>query len=344
MQIYSKAYGVTTDGEAVTQYVMQSDAGVEVRVLNYGCIITHLFVPDRTGAKRDIVLGYDDLHSYELDGTGFGAFIGRYANRIKGSAFTLDGQEYRLTPNDGNNHLHGVFAKRVFSCTVSGNHLQFFYSSPDGEDGFPGMLDVSVIYTLDDAGVFSLSYDAACDAPTVLNLTNHSYFNLSGHNSGPVNEQLLQIAADEFLEAADDICPTGHALSVERTPFDFRTLQRIGQGFPVASEQMEVVGGYDHCFLLRPDAAPAVLAYSPESGIAMELVTTQPAVQFYSGNFLDDNPLPGKGGILYAHQDGFALETQHYPCSPNYPEFPTTVLRPGEDYHETTLLKFFVAK
>ena len=340
MQIFSRAYGVTEHGEAVTQYVMQSDSGVEVRVLNYGCIITHLLVPDRDRTPRDIVLGYDDLRSYERDTAGFGAFIGRYANRIKNAAFTLDGKIYTLEKNSGANHLHGVFSKRVFACTVSGNRLQLSYRSPDGEDGFPGTLDVGVTYTLDDNGIFSMTYDAQTDAPTVLNLTNHTYFNLNGAGSGTVKEQLLQIAADEFLEAADDICPTGHLLAVDRTPFDFRKLRRIGQGFPIASEQMETVGGYDHSFVLRPDSAPAVLAYAPDSGIAMELMTSQPAVQFYSGNFLDDNPLRGKDGAAYRSQEGFALETGHYPCSPNYPDFPSTVLRPGEKFHETTLLKF----
>jgi len=320
---------------------MTNSGGMEARFLDYGCILTHLILPDRRGEPVDVVLGYDDLASYEADGTYFGALVGRYANRIKNAAFALNGKEYHLTPNDGPNHLHGVLSKRVFRGTVGDECVRFTYTSPDGEDGLPGTVRITVTCGLDDNNVLTLRYEAVSDADTVLNLTNHSYFNLAGHRSGKVDEQLLQIAADAFLETADDTCPTGHILPVSGV-MDFRRLRRIGQGFPAACEQMELVGGYDHCYVLRPHAAPAALAYCPKTGITLTVVTTQPGLQLYSGNYLEDNPLPGKGGTRYHRRSGFALETEHYPCSPNFPDFPTTVLRAGETYRQTTMYQLQV--
>ena len=341
MKIASRPYGVTAAGEPVTCYTVTNAGGVEARFLDYGCILTHLIIPDRQGKPVDVVLGYDDLASYERDTACHGALVGRYANRIKNAAFFLNGKEYRLTPNDGPNHLHGVLGKRVFRATVGDRGLRFTCTSPAGEDGLPGNLRVSVVYSLDDNNVLTMRYEAVSDADTVLNLTNHSYFNLAGHDSGRVDEQLLQIAADAFLESADDTCPTGHILPVEGA-MDFRRLRRIGQGFSTACEQMELVGGYDHCYVLRPDAAPAALAYCPGTGIALTVVTTQPGLHLYTGNYLEDNPLPGKGSVRYCRRGGFALETEHYPCSPNFPEFPSTVLRAGDTYRQTTLLQLQV--
>lgn len=343
MRITNKPYGTTADGQVVTCYTMTNRSGVEARVLDYGCALTHLLVPDRTGRPVDVVLGYDDLASYEKNDPCFGAVVGRYANRIKNAAFTLGGREYTLSANDGANHLHGVLSRRVFRASVCGQGLRLTYVSPDGEEGFPGTLEVSVTYLLDEANVLSIRYEATSDRDTVLNLTNHSYFNLSGHDSGTVDDQLLQLAADEFLETADDSCPTGHILPAEGA-MDFRRLRRIGQGFPITCEQMELVGGYDHCYVLRPGAAPAALAYSPETGISLTLATTEPGLQFYSGNYLPDSHLPGKGGVRYPLRGGFALEAQHYPCSPNYPAFPTTELKAGETYRQTTLLQFQVTE
>ncbi len=339
MQISSRIYGTASDGRRVTQYIMESKNGVRIACLDYGCIITNLWVRDRTGKPTDIVLGYDDIAAYEKDDVFFGACVGRVANRIKDSRFTLNGQDYRLQPNDGLNHLHGVFHKRLFAASVSGGSLRFTYRSPDGEDGFPGGLDVTVTYTLDDNDVFSMRYEAVSDADTLINLTNHSYFNLSGHQSGSVDQQLLEITADTFLETADDACPTGIELPVEGTPMDFRTLRHIGQGFPIQYEQMELVSGYDHCYCLRENAAPAALAYSPVTGIAMSLVTTQPGIQFYSGNHLGEGGA-GKGGIHYGRRAGFCLETEHYPCANSYPDFPSILLRRGEKCEQTTLLQF----
>lgn len=339
MKITVSAYGVTEDGQRVERYVLENSRGIRISVITFGAIITHLTVPDRTGAPVDIVLGYDSLADYERDDCYFGACIGRVANRLKDARFSLHGKEYRLEANDGLNHLHGVFCKRVWRAQVYGNELCLRYHSPDGEDGFPGAVDVAVTYSLDENGVLGMKYDAIADADTLLNLTNHTYFNLSGHDSGKVDDQLLQIAADEYLETADDCCPTGITESVEGTPMDFRTLRRIGQGFPIHFEQMELVGGYDHNYCLRPDAAPAALAYSPATGIALSLVTTQPGMQLYSGNFIS-GALPGKGGVRYGQRHGFCLETQHYPCAPSYPAFPPILLRRGERYQQSTFLQF----
>jgi len=341
MKISSSPYGVTQNGERVTCYTISNANGMQARFLDYGCILTHLILPDRNGEPADVVLGYDDLASYEADGAFFGALVGRYANRIKNAAFFLNGKEYRLTPNDGPNHLHGTLSKRMFRSTVGDGGIRFVYTSPEGEDGLPGTVRISVTYSLDDKNVLAMRYEAVSDKDTVLNLTNHSYFNLAGHGSGKVDDQLLQIAADSFLETADDTCPTGHILPVSGM-MDFRRLRRIGLGFPALCEQMELVGGYDHCYVLRPDAVPAALAYSPKTGIALTVVTTQPGLQLYSGNYLEDYPLPGKGGVSYRRRSGFALETQHYPCSPNFPEFPTTVLRAGETWRETTMYQLQV--
>ncbi len=341
MKISSAPYGITRNGERVTCYTLKNANGMEARFLDFGCILTHLIVPDREGKPTDVVLGYDSLSSYEADTAWFGAVVGRYANRIKDAAFTMNGREYRLTANDGPNHLHGALGKRMFHASVGNESLCLTYTSPDGEDGLPGTVQISVIYSLDDRNVLTMRYEAVSDADTVLNLTNHSYFNLSGHRSGKVDDQLLQIAADQFLETADDTCPTGHILPVSGA-MDFRRLRKIGLGFPAACEQMELVGGYDHCYVLRPGAAPAALAYSPRTGIALTVVTTQPGLQLYSGNYLEDNPLAGKGNCRYHRRSGFALETEHYPCSPNYPDFPSTVLRAGETYHETTMLQLQV--
>ena len=341
MKISSAPFGITRNGEAVTCYTVTNANGMQARFLDYGCILTHLIVPDREGTPTDVVLGYDHLASYEADGACFGALVGRYANRIKNASFVLNGKEYRLTPNDGPNHLHGALGKRVFRSSVGNESLCFAYTSPDGEDGLPGTVRITATFSLDDNNVLSMRFEAVSDADTVLNLTNHSYFNLAGHKSGRVDDQLLQIAADSFLETADDTCPTGHILPVSGA-MDFRRLRRIGLGFPAACEQMELVGGYDHCYVLRLDAAPAALAYCPKTGIALTVVTTQPGLQLYSGNYLEDNPLAGKEGARYHRRSGFALETQHYPCSPNYPHFPSTVLRAGETYRETTLLQLQV--
>lgn len=336
MHISSSYFGVTADGRAVNAYTLSNDHGVRATFLDYGCILRELWVPDRSGKSVDIVLGYDTLSSYETDMATFGALVGRYANRIKESTFTLGGKRWKLTPNEGANHLHGVLPKRVFHTSVQGGAVTFTYHSPDGEEGFPGAVDFTVQVSLDNNNVLAMRISAVPTADTVLNLTAHNYFNLSGHSSGCVDQQLLQIAADTFLETADDTCPTGQILCVEGTPMDFRKLRHIGRGFPATYEQMELVGGYDHCYILKEGGTPAALAYSPATGIALQIATTEPAIQFYSGNYLGDGTAPGKGGVHYQQRHGFCLESQHYPCSPNFPEFPTTVVKAGEVYETAT--------
>ena len=339
MRISSREYGITAKGEHVTCYTMVNANRMKVECINYGCILTHLWVPDRQGHPVDIVLGYDNLHSYEEDDSLLGCLVGPVANRIKNARFTLDGKPYELEANDGVNHLNGVLEKRVFHAYASGGSVCFTYRSPDGEDGMPGNVDFSITYTLDDNNVLSLKYEAVSDADTILNLTNHSYFNLAGHASGTVDSQLLQIAADQFLETTDDACPTGQMLPVEGTAMDFRTLRHIGQGFPIREEQLELVGGYDHCYCLRADAAPAALVYAPATGIAMSLMTSQPGLQFYSGNDLGEG-LPGKEGVHYTQRAGFCLETEHYPCAASFPAFPSIEVKAGTVYEELTLLQF----
>lgn len=339
MKITSCTYGVTGDGQSVERYTMENRRGVSVSVITYGAAITNILVPDRSGSKVDVVLGYEGLSDYEKDDTYMGACVGRVSGRLKGDSFTLNGREYPLEHNEGISHLHGVFPKRVWQAQVHGGTVRLSYRSPAGEDGFPGSLDVAVTYALDENSVLTMKYEAVSDDDTLINLSNHSYFNLSGHASGTVDDQLLQISADEYLETADDACPTGVILPVEGTPMDFRSLRHIGQGFPIHFEQMELVGGYDHCYCLRNGAAPAVLAYSPKTGIALHLVTTQPGVQLYTGNYLSGT-VAGKNGCRYGRRAGFCLETEHYPCATSYPEFPSIVLPRGKEYHQTTLLQF----
>lgn len=341
MQLTSRIYGITEQGQTITRYVMENRNGVRIAFLDYGCILTELWVPDREGKPTDILLGFDDLASYEKSRDAyFGAFIGRYASRIRGSEFTLHGSRYELPANEGPNHRHGTWSHRVFEGSVCGGGVRLTYHSPDGEEGYPGAVDVSVTYALDDNNVFSVKYEAVSDADTIINLTNHSYFNLAGHQSGKIDEHLLQLNAESFLETADDFCPTGQILPVDHTPMDFRRMHRIGRGFPISCEQMELVSGYDHCYVLKENTAPAALVYAPQTGIAMQVATTQPGILFYSGNFLGDGTPVGKSGAHYESRDGFCLETQHYPCAPEFPEFPTTVLKRGELFEQTTLFQF----
>lgn len=338
MVITSHPYGVTAQGEAVNQYTITNRRGVSVSLIEYGAIITNFAVPDKNGVPVDIVLGYDTLTEYEKDSFSMGAFIGRYAGNIKNDRFSLGGKEYVLHSDDSHSYLHGTMQKRVFRASVQGGGVRFSYHSPEGDEGFPGAVHMAVHYELDDNNVFSIRYEAHTDADTILNFTNHTFFNLAGHDSGKVDDHLLQIAADAFLETADDGCPTGQIIPVAGTPLDFTKLHRIAQGYPIRCEQMELVGGYDHCYCLREGAAPAVLAYSPVSGIALEVVTTQPGLQFYSGDYLGEGgATSGKRSARYHRRAGFALETQHYPDSPHFPEFPTTVVKKGETYQETTL-------
>lgn len=340
--IEKEYFGQTKTGEPVFRYDLKNSKGMCVRILNYGCIIQSILVPDRDGRAVDVALGYDDLSGYEAGSCFFGAFVGRYANRIKGARFTLNGETYHLEKNDGGNHLHGSYCRRVFEGAVDGDSLIFQYTSPDGEEGYPGTLDMHIRYTLSEDNALEIGYTASADADTVVNFTNHTYFNLNG--SGDILGHFLQLKADRYTEADPETLPTGKILSVGGTPMDFRFGKRIGEDLLCDWPPLKMTRGYDHNFILDEKAGTLrkfAQSTGEKSGITLEAFTTQVAVQLYTGNFVDGDSAPfGKGGVRYPRYAGFCLETQHYPCSPNFPEFPSTVLHPGEEYHEKTVYRF----
>lgn len=344
MSITSKYYGRTQDGREVYQYVLENANGMRVTALEYGCIIADIEMPDRTGGLRNVVLGYDSLEQYERDTVSMGAFVGRCANRIEGACFTLDGKTYSLPANDGRNHLHGTFGGMVYKGSLVNGSLVLKGSSPDGDDGFPGRVDVAVTYTLTDDNAIVMDYTAETDAPTLVNLTNHSYFNLEGRFSGSVLEQTLWLNAPSFTEGNAETCPTGRILPVAGTPMDFTAEKPIGRDIRADYDQLTMCEGYDHNFVLDKEPgelALAARARAERTGITMEVYTTQPGVQLYTGNFLAKSAAPGAPAAFGQYQ-GFCLETQHFPCAPSHPEFPSVVLRPGETYHQTTIYRFRV--
>lgn len=338
------SFGKTKEGTPVNTYILRNCNGLEVHFINYGCRLTQILIPQQEGGPVDVLLGYDSLEGYEQDKAGHGAFIGRYAGRIIGGKFTIDGKSYQLPQNDGDNFLHGSLAHKVFKGTVLGdNSVSLNYTSPAGEDGFPGQLEVQVLYTLTDENELVMDIRAITDAPTYLNLTNHSYFNMEGQQSGTIGNQMLWLNSKEILEASNDLTATGQVVKTKNTPFDFTQEKPIGRDLMANDPQIELAGGFDHTFVLekaRPKALTlAAVAKDPASGRTMDIHTTQPAVQFYTGNFLGNGPA-GKGGRIMTKQSGFCLETQHYPGSPNHTEFPTTLLRPDERFHEVTVYQF----
>lgn len=345
MSIKSKYYGRTRDGREVYQYILENAGGMRVTVLEYGCVVAKLEVPDNTGELRDVVLGYNTLEDYELGTASLGAFIGRCANRIEGARFAIDGKTYRLEPNDGKNHLHGSFSGMVYKGSIVDGALALKGTSPDGDDGFPGTVEITVRYMLTDDDALIMDYKATTDAPTLVNLTNHSYFNLEGHASGSMLEQTLRMNAVSFTEGNDETCPTGRILRVAGTPMDFTKAKPIGQDIRADYDQLTMCQGYDHNFILnKPEGRLdlAATARAEKTGIVMDVYTTQPGVQLYTGNYLARDTRPGKAGGVYGQYQGFCLETQHYPCAPSHPEFPSVELRPGETYHETTIYQFRV--
>lgn len=342
-------FGRTRDGVAVDLYTLRNSAGMQATITNYGGIVVSLEVPDRKGVPGDVVLGFDKLDGYSSDHPYFGAIIGRYGNRIAKGRFSLDGVEYVLARNNGENHLHGGlrgFDKVVWEARpqqpTSGSALELRHVSSDGEEGYPGTLTATVTYTLTDSSELRIDYLATTDKATVVNLTNHSYFNLGGQGTRDVLGHVLQITADGYTPVDAGLIPTGKVAPVAGSPFDFRTPTPIGARIGAAHEQIERGGGYDHNFVLNGDAGTlrrVARVTEPTSGRVLELLTTEPGLQFYSGNFLDGR-IVGKGGKVYKHRFGFCLETQHFPDSPNRPEFPSTVLRPGQRYRTTTLYRF----
>ncbi|PYO66200.1 MAG: galactose-1-epimerase [Gemmatimonadetes bacterium] len=345
-------FGTTDRGESVSAYTLKSANGMEARVLDYGGIVVSVRVPDRHGRFDDVVLGYDSLADYLRSSPYFGAIIGRYGNRIAGGRFTLDGKTYTLAKNNGPNHLHGGlkgFDKVVWDAApfqgADSVGLVFRYTSPDGEEGYPGTVRATVTYTLTDRNELIFDYHATTDRATLVNLTQHSYFNLAGDGKGDILGHVVTLNADRFTPVDSTLIPTGEIRSVSGTPFDFRTPTAIGARIDQDDEQLRYGRGYDHNFVLNKgaDGGPTLAArvYEPSSGRLMEIYTTEPGLQFYSGNFLDGT-LRGKHGVVYRHRYGFAMETQHFPDSPNKPSFPSTTLRPGEQYRSRTIYKFAV--
>lgn len=341
----------STAGNAVERYTLTNSHCMVVKILTYGGIVQSLGVPDRDGRVGDVVLGFDTLKDYVQNNSPyFGAVIGRYANRIAGGKFTLDGVTYHLPTNDGPNTLHGGtkgFDKRIWEAReISGSDtvgLELRYTSPDGEQGFPGTLETRVVYTLTEKNELRIDYHATTSEPTVVNLTNHSYFNLQGEGTSTIYDHELQINADRYTPVDATFIPIGKLTSVADTPFDFREPKSIGEDIRDGHPQIVRGHGFDHNFVLNRRSVgglvPAARVEDPNSGRVLEVATTEPGVQFYSGNFLDGT-LVGTSGRVYRQSDGFALETQHFPDSPNQPQFPSTVLRPGERFHSTTVFRF----
>jgi aldose 1-epimerase len=345
-----KPFGKTPDGQPVDLYVLTNKNGVEAAITNYGGAVVSLKVPDRNGKFGDVVLGYDSLDGYVNDKGYFGAIVGRYGNRIGHAQFSIDGKTYTLAKNNGENSLHGGikgFNKAVWAAkelpAKNGQSLELTYLSKDGEEGFPGNLHVRVVYTLTDSNELKIEYSATTDKKTVVNLTNHSYFNLAGPGSGDILGHQLAIEADKFTPVDASLIPTGELRDVPGTPLDFGKATAIGARIDQDDEQLKLGHGYDHNFVLRRAAgAPISLAarvMEPNTGRVLEVWTTEPGVQFYTGNFLDGTAR-GKGGLAYARRSAFCLETQHFPDSPNQPKFPSVVLNPGEKYSTTTTYKF----
>jgi aldose 1-epimerase len=349
LNLHRSTFGTMPNGQAIDLYTLTNRHGMKVAITNYGGRIVSLLVPDRHGKMDDVVLGFDNLEGYlGKNDPFFGALVGRYANRIAHARFTLDGVEYRLAANDGENSLHGGlrgFDKRVWRPRpLAGAHpaLELTYLSQDGEEGYPGNLNVQVVYTLEEDNALRIDYTATTDKDTVLNLTNHSYFNLSGQGHGDILKQIAMINADHFTPIDATLIPTGQIESVAGTPLDFRRPTAIGARIDADDQQLRFGHGYDHNFVLNRHGNGLALAArvtDPESGRVLEVLTTQPGVQFYTGNFLDGT-IRGKGGVVYAHRGAFCLETQHFPNSPNQPNFPSTELKPGETYHQVTIFKF----
>ena len=349
-----RLFGTTSDGQAVKLFTLKNKNGAELQVINFGAIVLSLKVPDRNGQLADVTLGCDQLSDYESKTPYFGAVVGRYGNRIAKGQFTLEGQTYTLATNNGPNALHGGlkgFDKVVWQAQAvqasDGPAVEFSYLSKDGEEGYPGSLAVKMVYTLTDKNEFKIQYTATTDKPTVVNITHHSYFNLAGAGEGDILGHEMMINADRFTPVDATLIPTGELKPVQGTPMDFTKPMAIGARVNQDNEQLKFGGGYDHNWVINQQQAgeltAAVRVVEPKSGRVLEVLTTEPGVQFYCGNFLDGT-LTGKGGKVYKHRYGFCLEPQHFPDTPNHTNFPSCVLRPGQTYTQTTIYRFSTVK
>lgn len=336
MEITSEAWGTTPGGENVNLFTLTDE--IVVKISDYGGTVVSVHAPDRSGELGEVTLGFDELNGYVQCGAYIGSTVGRYANRIANGVFSLDGRDYRLASNDGVNHLHGGvkgFDKIVWEAEVTEDSLVLRYVSRDMEEGYPGTLDVSVTFTLRGDSL-ELDYHAETDKPTVSNLTNHTYFNLAG--KGDILDHYLWIDADQYTPINEGLIPLGHHESVVKTPFDFRGPAGVGGRIDDDHVQLTRGGGYDHNYVLNQVSNPQIMVSEPTTGRALEISTTMPGVQFYSGNFLDRSDIGRNGPI--GRRSGLCLETQYFPDSPNQPDFPSTVLRPGEKYIEKTVYRF----
>lgn len=342
-------FGTLEDGGKVSIFTLTNAAGAEVKVINLGARVVSLKVPDRQGQLRDVVLGYDDLAGYAKDKNFFGATVGRYGNRIAGGKFTLDGKSYQLDLNDGPNHLHGgghgIF-KTLWTAepvkSKEGPGVKLTYVSKDGEEGYPGTVTLTLTYTLTAKNGLRLDYQATTDKPTILNPTHHGYFNLSGDPTHTILDEELTIDADKTTPVGPGLIPTGKLADVAGTPLDFRKATKIGARIDAKDEQLELGKGYDHNWVLRnynKKVRKVAELYDPTSGIDMQIMTDQPGLQFYSGNFLNGT-VHGKQGVAYQHRTALCLEAQDFPDSPNHPNFPSAVLKPGQHYKQTTVYQF----
>ena len=343
--VTKKDFGKTADGHPVELYTLTNANGMTAGIMTYGGTLVTLTAPDRAGKFGDVILGLDDVASYEKGTAYFGALIGRYGNRIGKAQFTLDGKTYKLPANDNGNTLHGGtrgFDKRVWTAKPgAGAALELTYVSKEGEEGFPGTLTAKLVYSLTDKNEIKIDYTATTDKTTVVNLTNHTYFNLAGPGEGTILNHEVAINASRFTPVDSGLIPTGELRLVKGTPFDFHNPTAIGARIDQNDEQLKFGKGYDHNWVLDRNGAGlsgAAVVHEPKTGRVMEVWTTEPGLQFYTGNFLDGS-LKGKGQT-YTHRGGFCMETQHYPDSPNKPGFPTTTLKPGETYRTTTLYRF----
>lgn len=344
-----ESYGKLADGKDVEIYTLTNRRGLEARIITYGGIITSLKVPDRNGTLGDVVLGYDKLDDYVRNNPYFGSLVGRYGNRIAGGKFSIDDREYTLATNNGDHALHGglkgfdkVLWKATPIKTANGPALELTYVSKDGEEGYPGNLSVKATYTLTNKNELRLDYEAHTDKATICNLTHHSYFNLADAGATTVLDHLVRIEADKFTPVDEGLIPTGELRPVIDTPFDFTTPHTIGERIEDENQQLSYGRGYDHNWVLRNqkgDLALAATVIEPRTGRIMEVLSTEPGLQFYTGNFLDGSNV-GKSRTAYNHRSAFCMEPQHYPDSPNHPDFPSTLLKPGDIYNNTIIYRF----
>ncbi|MCL4112316.1 UNVERIFIED_CONTAM: hypothetical protein GTU68_015046 [Idotea baltica] len=350
--ITKSSFGETPDGP-VDLFTLKNKQGMTVEITNYGGIITSIQVPDRNGRFENVTLGFDNLESYLKGHPFFGALVGRYGNRIAKAKFKIDGKEYELAGNNNGNHLHGGkrgFDKYIWEAQIvelkDGQALRLKHQSDDMDEGYPGNLDVTVVYSLDGDNQLRIEYEATTDKKTILNLTNHAYFNLAGQGNGNIENHMLMINADQYTPVDEGLIPTGEIAAVDDTPFDFRKPQRIGAEIDADHAQIKIGGGYDHNFVLNHEPGQgamqlAAIAYEPNSGRVMETYTTEPGVQFYTANFLNDD-FKGSDGKIFGKRGGFCLETQRFPDSPNQPAFPSAVISPGHPYQTMTAYKFLI--